>query len=153
MVAALFDEEEQQFVAVGQDAVFDGATFTGHAGFAGFAGATFTDDARFNRTTFTRYASFGEATFTDDASFTGATFTGAAGFDGATFTGHVWFDEAAGLERTKLDGVRVASTAVDVRRVWPPCWRMEAGADGWQTLRLAEPEQVAEPGPAEETED
>jgi hypothetical protein len=41
--------------------------------------------------------------------------------------------------------------------VWPPTWRVEAGADGWQTLRLAGPEEdggegeaAADPGPARE---
>ncbi|MFI7708838.1 hypothetical protein [Nonomuraea sp. NPDC049480] len=46
------------------------------------------------------------------------------------------FDGAAGLERAELDGVGVAP-AEGVTRSWPPRWRVEETADGWQTLRLA----------------
>lgn len=44
---------------------------------------------------------------------------------------------ATGLEAAELAGVRVAPAAADVTRVWPPCWRVEAVADGWQKLSLA----------------
>jgi hypothetical protein len=52
--------------------------------------------------------------------------------------------------------VRVAPAAERERRVWPPDWRMEAGADGWATLRLAPPgddaggETAQEPDPKPE---
>ncbi|MEV3985313.1 pentapeptide repeat-containing protein [Nonomuraea sp. NPDC049758] len=128
-----------------RDAWFGGATFTRDAG---FSKATFTRDAGFSKATFTGDAGFGGATFTGNAWFDFATFTGDARFDFATFTGDTWFDfatftgdalfyEAAGLEMARLSCVRVAPVARDVERVWPPDWRVEADADGWQGLRLA----------------
>ncbi|MFI6325085.1 pentapeptide repeat-containing protein [Nonomuraea sp. NPDC050556] len=116
---------------------FDMATFTGHAR---FDKVTFTRGAMFDGATFTRDAGFREATFTRVAGFGKATFTGHARFDMATFTGDTWFSQAKGLEAALLVGVRVTPAAAGVRWVWPPCWRVEADADGWRTLRLAEPE-------------
>jgi hypothetical protein len=95
---------------------------------------------------------FGGATFTGIAWFAGATFTHHAQFAGATFTPDARFDGAAGLERAELDGVRVAP-AEGVTRSWPPGWRVEEAADGWQTLRLAagaEGTGAAEGGPVPE---
>ncbi|MGI5292987.1 pentapeptide repeat-containing protein [Nonomuraea polychroma] len=82
-------------------ATFDGATFTGDARFdrtaidhsASFNNATFTDDARFDRTTFGHSASFNNATFTD-VRFDKATFNSDASFGGVTFTGLAQFDDA-----------------------------------------------------------
>ncbi|MEU4233218.1 pentapeptide repeat-containing protein [Nonomuraea sp. NPDC026600] len=154
------------------DAMFARVTFTGTAGFseatfargAGFDGATFARDAMFNgasftgtagftETTFTHGAGFDWATFTNGVWFSKAAFTGTAMFRGATFTGDAMFNGARGLERVELYSVRVAPEGADVRRMWPPGWRAEAGADGWQTLsRAAAPEEKGEtvegaPGP------
>jgi hypothetical protein len=86
-----------------------------------------------------------EDAFTGNASFHKMAFTDQADFRGVTFTGYV-----------ELDGARVASEHSGVRQVWrrtwPPDWRVEAGADGWQMLRLAD-DGAAEPEPAEETAD
>ncbi|GAA2988134.1 hypothetical protein GCM10017559_05000 [Streptosporangium longisporum] len=52
-----------------------------------------------------------------------------------------------------MNDVRVAPATAAVRREWPPYWREEAAADGWQTLRLTGPEaggEAVEPGPAGE---
>ncbi|MEV4360161.1 pentapeptide repeat-containing protein [Nonomuraea sp. NPDC049625] len=136
---------------------FGGATFTGKASFGGatfalgtwFGGATYTGDAWFFRATFTRGARFDRATFTGEVSFEEATFNvgsrfdgvvfaGNALFSGATFIGHALFDGATGLETAVLEDVRVAPAAEGVRQRWPPPWRVEETADGWQTLRLAE---------------
>ncbi|MEU7864205.1 pentapeptide repeat-containing protein [Nonomuraea sp. NPDC049141] len=133
---------------------FDSATFTGYAE---FRGATFTRAAAFGWAAFSGYARFDIATFSGDAGFAGAAFSGAAGFTGTTFSGAAAFRGATGLERAELDGARVAPSAAGVQRVWPPCWRVVAGADGWQRLRLARPEagggevgEVAGQGPAGE---
>ncbi|GAA1761391.1 hypothetical protein GCM10009734_82060 [Nonomuraea bangladeshensis] len=123
---------------------FDEATFSGVARFdeatfssdAVFSKATLSGDAWFSEATFTRSARFDEATFTRDARFDEATFTSTAWFDGAAFAGGAGFGRASGLETASLAGVRVAPPAEDVRRVWPPCWRVEAAADGWQRLRV-----------------
>ncbi|MEV5561176.1 pentapeptide repeat-containing protein, partial [Nonomuraea wenchangensis] len=113
--------------------------------------ATFTGTAGFGGATFTGTAGFGGATFTGTAQFGKATFAGAAWFGEATFTGAARFGGASGLAEALLDGVRVAPAAEGVRRVWPPCWRAEAAADGWQTLRLeaagGEDGAAAEPRP------
>ncbi|MEU4703337.1 pentapeptide repeat-containing protein [Nonomuraea dietziae] len=147
------------------DARFDGVTFSGRARFgeatfsgdARFDGATFTGDARFDKATFSDAAAFDKATFSDAAAFDKATFSGRARFGEATFSGAARFVEATGLERAELGHVRVAPAAAGVVRVWPPCWREEPGVDGWQTLRLVEPEPdsgeeggAAEPGAAGE---
>ncbi|MEU1394118.1 MULTISPECIES: pentapeptide repeat-containing protein [unclassified Nonomuraea] len=92
--------------------------------------------AEFGGATFSGTAWFDGATFSGTAWFDGATFSGTAWFDGATFSGDARFDEASGLETAELTGVRVAPVAAYVRRVWPPCWRVEVTADGWQTLRV-----------------
>ncbi|MGW0503208.1 pentapeptide repeat-containing protein [Micromonospora sp. NPDC003241] len=83
---------------------FDGATFTGDAGFdkatftggdASFDKATFTGgDASFSEVTFGGDAWFGEVTFGGDAWFDEVTFTGDASFREATFSGNAWFGEA-----------------------------------------------------------
>ncbi|MFI9597627.1 pentapeptide repeat-containing protein [Nonomuraea sp. NPDC052265] len=136
------------------NAEFDGATFTSDAMFmeatftgdAAFAETTFTGAARFARAAFTGDAWFGGTTFADEARFARAAFTGTAWFSGAAFAGDAVFEEAtftrsanldgvSGLERAVLNGVRVARTERVTRR-WPPCWRAEEAADGWQTLRL-----------------
>ncbi|WP_263656533.1 pentapeptide repeat-containing protein [Nonomuraea aurantiaca] len=100
-------------------------------------------------------ADFGEAAFTGDTRFGEATFFSAARFIEAAFSGDAWFVGAVGLGRAKLSGVRLAPVA-DGRRVWPAAWRVEAGVDGWQTLRLAAaPAQdttTAEGGPAPQPE-
>ncbi|MDP4510340.1 pentapeptide repeat-containing protein [Nonomuraea turcica] len=151
------------------NAGFEGAAFSGYAWFAeaiftshaGFAEATFTGKVGFGEATFTGNAGFGEATFTGGVWFNRATFNGNAEFDGAAFSGYAWFDGttfngnaefdgATGLEVAVLGGVRVAPAAAGVRRVWPPTWQVEAGTDGWQTLRLVGPQAgggAAEPGP------
>ncbi|MBT2234813.1 pentapeptide repeat-containing protein [Nonomuraea sp. NEAU-A123] len=154
------------------DVWFDRATFTGTAGFSGaaftrtawFDGVTFTSDARFDRATFTSDARFDRTTFTGTAAFDRVTFTRTAGFDRTTFSGDAWFDWATftggvtfngarRLERVELYGVRVEVEGADMRRMWPPGWRAETGADGWQTLhRAAAPEEKGEtveggPGP------
>ncbi|MFF0250774.1 pentapeptide repeat-containing protein [Streptosporangium sandarakinum] len=137
---------------------FDAATFTGHARFynvtftgpTAFSRTTFTDQAGFSGTTFTGGTWFDEATFTDAAHFSAATFTGHALFNRATFTGDAWFDRATftgeasfeaatGLQWAELDGARVAPAKWWTKRVWPPCWQVADGADGWQTLRLTGP--------------
>ncbi|MGV9383518.1 pentapeptide repeat-containing protein [Nonomuraea sp. NPDC003707] len=144
---------------------FGGATFTGSARFGGatftgtarFVGATFTSSASFGGVTFGGAAEFheatfspimfGKATFTGSAGFLGATFastalfqeatfTSAPGFQGVTFTSGVQFRGATGLDKAKLNGARVAPAASE-ERVWPLTWRVEAGEDGWQTLRVA----------------
>ncbi|MGW4963567.1 pentapeptide repeat-containing protein [Nonomuraea sp. NPDC004186] len=103
-----------------------------------FEGATFTRGARFDRATFTGEVSFEEATFNVGSRFDGVVFAGNALFSGATFIGHALFDGATGLEMAVLEDVRVAPAAEGVRQRWPPPWRVEETADGWQTLRLAE---------------
>jgi hypothetical protein len=47
------------------------------------------------------------------------------------------FGGATGLAGAELSGVRVASAPEGVQWAWPPAWRVEQTADGWQTLRLA----------------
>ncbi|MFI6909783.1 pentapeptide repeat-containing protein [Nonomuraea sp. NPDC050394] len=134
------------------DARFGGTTFSGNTRFndvtftrdAGFDGVTFTRDAGFNDATFTRDAGFDGVTFTGAVQFDGATFTRDARFDGATFCGDVRFDDAMGVENVDLSDVRVAPVAAKVKRRWPSAWREEDGADGWQTLRLATPEELAQ---------
>ncbi|RSM95837.1 hypothetical protein DMB42_49020 [Nonomuraea sp. WAC 01424] len=37
----------------------------------------------------------------------------------------------------ELSHVRLAPAADGVLRVWPPAWRVEAAADGWQAVRSA----------------
>ncbi|MFB4284713.1 pentapeptide repeat-containing protein [Nonomuraea sp. MTCD27] len=91
----------------------------------------------FGGATFIGATGFGVVTFTGDAYFGGATFTGDANFTEATITGSATFGGAMGLDSAELGDVRVAPAAADVMRVWPPGWRVAAGADGWQTLRLA----------------
>ncbi|MEU7743337.1 pentapeptide repeat-containing protein [Nonomuraea sp. NPDC049158] len=154
------------------NAGFAGVTFSGGAGFIGatftgalFIEATFSSDAQFGVATFTGPAQFCDATFTRNVWFSRATFTGAVWFDGVTFTGPARFEEATfssdaqfgkatftrhagfagatGLEAAELSGVRLAPAGTGVRRVWPPAWQVVAGADGWQTLRLAaEPDEL-----------
>ncbi|MEU1729166.1 pentapeptide repeat-containing protein [Nonomuraea sp. NPDC005692] len=127
-----------------RDARFEGATFSGDAmfrvatfsGTAVFDGATFTRYAVFSVATFSRAAWFDGATFSRDARFDRATFSRDARFAKATFSGDARFDEASGLETAELTGVRIAPVAAYVRRVWPPCWRVEVTAEGWQTLRV-----------------
>ena len=80
------------------------------------------------------------------------TFISGAVFAGVTFTGDAWFSKATGLGTAGLDGARVAPAAERVERVWPPAWRVEAAAGGWQTLHLtAAPEKggaaAGGPGP------
>ncbi|TMR94917.1 pentapeptide repeat-containing protein [Nonomuraea basaltis] len=129
-----------------RDALFREATFTGrHAGFRAttftgdvrFSEATFTNNAWFQAATFTGNAGFRATAFTGDAEFSEATFTGDVRFSKATFIGSAEFSGATGLELAELDSVRVAPPAGDVERRWPPAWRVEQAADGWQTLRLA----------------
>ncbi|WP_336214332.1 pentapeptide repeat-containing protein [Nonomuraea sp. LPB2021202275-12-8] len=117
---------------------FSRATF---ADYTEFSGTKFTGDAKFEGATFPDITHFMMTTFTGAAAFGGATFTGPVAFGGATFTGPVAFGGATGLERAGLDRARVAPAAAGVRQVWPPCWRVEAGANGWRMLRLA-----ADPG-------
>ncbi|SDL72468.1 Pentapeptide repeat-containing protein, partial [Nonomuraea maritima] len=101
--------------------------------------------------TFTGRAWFDRTTFTGSAEFHGATFTGHAVFLEATFTRHASFDKATGLERAQLAHVRVAPS-MSAQRLWPPNWQIEAGADGWATLRLAAPGGDAEAETAQEQE-
>ncbi|MEU4511810.1 pentapeptide repeat-containing protein [Nonomuraea wenchangensis] len=155
---------------------FDKAAFSGPANFrdanftdtAYFRDVAFAADAEFTTATFTSGVWFDRATFSSDAGFIGATFSDVAGFSKAGFSGAVWFGDATfsgdalfarttGLERAVLYDARVAPPPAGVWRVWPPTWRVETDADGWQTLRLAGPEEdggegnaAADPGPAGE---
>ncbi|MEU4697408.1 pentapeptide repeat-containing protein [Nonomuraea dietziae] len=146
------------------DVWFDEATFTGDVW---FDGATFTGDASFNavkfrgnalffRTTFTGLAAFNAVEFENGATFVSAIFDSAVGFVEATFTRGVSFNAAKGLERAWPRGARAAPVADGVLREWPRAWLVEQDADGWQTLRRAEPEvdggegDAADPGPAGE---
>jgi hypothetical protein len=98
---------------------FAGSTFTGTAGFmgvtfngeAGFIGVTFTDDAGFRGATFTGVAWFAGATFTDVARFPGATFTRDAWFPGATFTREAWFQGATFIGVARFDGATFTGNA------------------------------------------
>jgi uncharacterized protein YjbI with pentapeptide repeats len=149
------------------EARFSGATFTGQAVFekaifsrlaqfgyatfssdAIFSGATFTGNAQFDKATFSGLTGFGRGTFSRDAVFNGAAFSGHttfgqatflhhAAFRGATFSGDVVFRGATGLETAEFHDVRATPVTEGVMRDWPPAWTVEAGADGWQTLRLA----------------
>ncbi|MEV4162140.1 pentapeptide repeat-containing protein [Nonomuraea dietziae] len=131
---------------------FEGATFTGDAWFdyATFRGndvrfdmVTFRGDARFDMATFRGDARFG-GTFGGVASFEGTTFTGNVLFQGTTFTYAAWFVEATGLESAVLEGVRVRVPAnMDILGEFPPYWLLEAGVDGWLTLRRAAASDLA----------
>jgi uncharacterized protein YjbI with pentapeptide repeats len=131
---------------------FSSASFCGSAGFtwtrfsavASFAQASFSSFAGFREVIFLGVAGFGGASFSGAAGFDGATFSAQARFDGARFPGGAEFGKAtfasdAGFDGARgfiqLSGVRLAPVTAGVHRVWPPDWRVEQGADGWQTLR------------------
>jgi hypothetical protein len=99
------------------DVVFDEATFSGDARFAGttfsgdasFEWTRFSGDARFNPTTFSGNAGFFRTTFSRDATFAGMTLNWDANFAGTTFSGDASFDRTtfrgdASFNRTTFSG-------------------------------------------------
>ncbi|MFI6907210.1 pentapeptide repeat-containing protein [Nonomuraea sp. NPDC050394] len=158
-----------------RDARFDDATFTHDANFyqatfvgeAGFADVIFMLDAifeqvvcswraGFDRATFTDGARFRRATFSNSVRFAHVTFARTAHFDAVTFGGNIVLMNTVGTDRATLTGARLAPEAElmvqDLPQFGnvspPPAWRVEPAADGWQTLRLATQEELAESGGA-----
>ncbi|MFD9948942.1 pentapeptide repeat-containing protein [Nonomuraea sp. NPDC059023] len=125
---------------------FNDTTFSGDADF-GYV--SFTEDARFDNATFTGEAWFNDTTFTEDAMFEDATFTGEAWFSDVTFIDDVDFVGATWQEKAMLMGAQMAPVEGRAMRALPATWRAVAGADGWQMLRLATPEELAQADGAE----
>ncbi|MFF1420021.1 pentapeptide repeat-containing protein [Streptomyces sp. NPDC058280] len=99
-------------------ALFDGATFAA----AGFIGATFSADARFDEATFCAMAWFSDATFSADARFVGSTFSamvsfndaafaGIVDFNGATFSDSAWFGAVTFSAEARFDGATFSAVA------------------------------------------
>ncbi|MFD9948814.1 pentapeptide repeat-containing protein [Nonomuraea sp. NPDC059023] len=131
---------------------FEGGTVSGNAWFddsnfsgtAGFRGVTFSGSAGFKDVTVTGTAWFDDSTFCGTARFEGATFNRSPQFEGTTFNGAVRFKGAQGMEDAVLNRARLASGAKET--MLPSSWRAEMFGEGWQTLRLATPEELAQTG-------
>jgi len=102
-----------------RSAQFEGATFTGIAGFrdtkfagtAEFGGGTFAGYARFAGAEFAGTAGFGGVTFARNAWFAGATFAGTVAFLWAEFTGTAGFRGAKFAEYARFDRAKFVGDA------------------------------------------